>query len=56
MINFKDKLLISKLREQNKEFRQAIALFVDRVELGEIRSKKTYEQFKALLSKYPFEK
>lgn len=41
----------SKYQERIKELEDAMILFVYRVEKGEVRSLKTYEQFKKLLNK-----
>ena len=36
--------------EQVEQMRQAMQTFVNRVEMGEVRSTKTYNQFKEILS------
>ncbi len=37
--------------QQNKELREAMQWFCDRVDKGEVRSKRTYKRFKELLNK-----
>ena len=43
---------IHELHEQNGEMYRALKWFCDRVEKGEIRSKKTYTRFKEILEFY----
>jgi hypothetical protein len=45
----KDCRHIKELEKQNKMMIDALKLFVTRVEMGEVRSKKTYSQFKEII-------
>jgi hypothetical protein len=47
-----DNTIITNLHEETVELKAALQLFCTRVEMGEVRSKKTYAQFKELLDKY----
>lgn len=56
MSDAREQLIIVKQRNQelyleNVKLREALQLFVDRCDKGEIRSKRTYAQFKALLDR-----
>jgi len=42
--------LIERLNAENKKMREVMQLFCDRVDAGEVRSTKTYNQFKAILN------
>jgi ribonuclease HI len=42
----------SNLKKQNKELREALSWFCNRVDTGEVRSKRTYARFKELLNKH----
>ena len=43
---------IKTLQKENKELKEALRWFCNRVDAGEVRSKRTYERFKELLDKY----
>lgn len=43
---------IKTLQKENKELKEALNWFCNRVDAGEVRSKRTYERFKELLDKY----
>lgn len=54
MSDAREQLIIVKQRNQelyleNVKLREAMQLFVDRCDRGEVRSKRTYAQFKELL-------
>lgn len=40
---------VDELEQQNEQMLEALKLFVVRVEMGEVRSKKTYAQFKEII-------
>jgi hypothetical protein len=41
---------VSELEKQNKKMLDALKLFVTRVEMGEVKSKRTYAQFKEIIA------
>lgn len=43
---------IQELEKENIELKQALRWFCNRVDIGEVRSKRTYEYFTKLLNKY----
>ena len=43
---------IKELEDENTELKEALKWFCNRVDAGEVRSKRTYERFKELLNKY----
>lgn len=53
LVLFAMKVMYHKMQQEIKEYRKALQNFVDKVDRGEARSKRSYAEMKDILAKYP---